>query len=660
MKEEKPYKPVPDVEALRYKGTPEKPDIKIFVSHRIDLDSETIDNPLYIPVRCGAVYDKRESIAMLGDDTGDNISEKREKYGEITVQYWAWKNIKADYYGLCHYRRYLSFSKHQDYIKNQFQLVEEKNISRESVDKFGLNESEIRHEIDSYDAILPQLFDIREINSNQNYTHRRRYTDQLGSNLANKSIDILLNTVRESCPEYFDTAKKYYSDSKAYFCNCFIMKKDVYFRYCEWLFDLLFKIESRIDFSKLSEVQTRIPGFLSEDLLSIFFLYNNQNLKTKELELVFFENTTRKICLKPAFLNRSINIILSCDNYYAPYMGVLIQSIIDHASDVNNYDIIILHTDISEENIALLKSLIANKENFSIRFIDITEEIGQRNFEVWAHYKKYNVYRLVAPELLKNYDKAVYLDSDIVVNTDLAKLYNVDLTGYLIAAIPEIRLHAWLNDEDNAIRTYVSDVLKLPVQHLYFNSGVLVYNLSEFRKTYTTEFLLNMCAQRRWKYIDQDVLNIVCANRTLYLPMTWNVEISVDNYTLEKNAPLSMWKDYKKAHNNPYVVHYAGNFMPCRIPHVDLYWNFWLYARRTPYYEQILARMIDQRVENTPIQIRQIENAILFKHTSFHYYKCKILSKILFGKKRAHYKQKYRALKEVRSYLRNLQKQYHL
>ena len=95
---EKQYKPVPDIEALRYHGTPEKPDIKIFVSHRIDLDSETIDNPLYVPVRCGAVYDEREDVRMLGDDTGENISERRMSFCELTVQYWAWKNVKVDYY----------------------------------------------------------------------------------------------------------------------------------------------------------------------------------------------------------------------------------------------------------------------------------------------------------------------------------------------------------------------------------------------------------------------------------------------------------------------------------------------------------------------------------------------------------------------------------
>ena len=60
-------------------------DISIYVSHRIDQDSAVIDNPLYVPVRCGAVHDKRKDITMLGDDTGDNISEKQMSYNELTV-----------------------------------------------------------------------------------------------------------------------------------------------------------------------------------------------------------------------------------------------------------------------------------------------------------------------------------------------------------------------------------------------------------------------------------------------------------------------------------------------------------------------------------------------------------------------------------------------
>ena len=84
---------------------PATPDIKICVSCRIDLDSETVRNPLYLPVRCGAACDPRRDTGIQGDDTGENISDRRMTFNEFTVQYWAWKNLTADYYGLCHYRR---------------------------------------------------------------------------------------------------------------------------------------------------------------------------------------------------------------------------------------------------------------------------------------------------------------------------------------------------------------------------------------------------------------------------------------------------------------------------------------------------------------------------------------------------------------------------
>ena len=84
-------------------------EIKIFVSNRIDMDSEAVENPLLIPIRCGAAADTRTAQTVQGDDTGENISRRRESFCELTVQYWAWKNVHSDYYGLCHYRRYLSF-----------------------------------------------------------------------------------------------------------------------------------------------------------------------------------------------------------------------------------------------------------------------------------------------------------------------------------------------------------------------------------------------------------------------------------------------------------------------------------------------------------------------------------------------------------------------
>lgn len=85
------------------------PKIKIFVSHRIDVCSSSIDNEIFKPVRCGAIFDKRNINSIQGDDTGENISSKRMSFNELTVLYWAWKNWgqlgKPDYIGLCHYQR---------------------------------------------------------------------------------------------------------------------------------------------------------------------------------------------------------------------------------------------------------------------------------------------------------------------------------------------------------------------------------------------------------------------------------------------------------------------------------------------------------------------------------------------------------------------------
>ena len=84
--------------------------IQIFVSSRIDVNSIRISNKIYVPGLCGAIYNNGDLREIERDDIGDNISSKRNSYCEFTVQYWAWKNEVADYYGLCHYRRYLTFS----------------------------------------------------------------------------------------------------------------------------------------------------------------------------------------------------------------------------------------------------------------------------------------------------------------------------------------------------------------------------------------------------------------------------------------------------------------------------------------------------------------------------------------------------------------------
>ena len=69
-----------------------------------------LKTPPYQPVQVGRAISQTELPFAVGDDTGDNISDRNRHYCELTAHYWAWKNLHdADYIGLNHYRRYFDF-----------------------------------------------------------------------------------------------------------------------------------------------------------------------------------------------------------------------------------------------------------------------------------------------------------------------------------------------------------------------------------------------------------------------------------------------------------------------------------------------------------------------------------------------------------------------
>ena len=105
--------------------------------------------------------------------------------------------------------------------------------------------------------------------------------------------------------------------------------------------------------------------------------------------------------LSPAFAINNVPVVLAANNLYAPYAGVFIRSLLDHISEENNYDIIILERDISKENQRLLKSLAAGYTNVSIRFYDPSPLFVSFNYVDKEHdYPLEIFYRIVAPHIL--------------------------------------------------------------------------------------------------------------------------------------------------------------------------------------------------------------------------------------------------------------------
>lgn len=308
----------------------------------------------------------------------------------------------------------------------------------------------------------------------------------------------------------------------------------------------------------------------------------------------------------PAFKVKNIPITIASSDEYSPFLGVLIQSIIDNSSKEWNYDIVVLSKSIREFNRVLLNREIEGHHNFSIRYFDITDYLSKYKFHTDYHITIMTYSRLAMIDIFKNYDKVIYLDCDVIINDDIAKLFNIDLGGNFVAAARDTVIAGIVNLDKKAedliedkIRleqlSYNTNTLGVKNPTQYFNAGIIVVNLQEIKKVYQGEDLLKIAASRDWKWFDQDVLNKICYSKTVILPQAWNVmshDWNREGIATEKLAPDDILEEYNIARKQPKAIHYCGHCIPCFSPCVDNAEKFWAYAKKTEFYERILFTMM--------------------------------------------------------------------
>ena len=570
--------------------------IKILVSCHKPV--QVLDNELLVPIEVGTALREKHPDGMLRDNAGENISVKNEMYCELTAQYWAWKNLDADYYGFFHYRRYLNFSDKR-YPTDGWQNVIADKISKDAAERYGWTEDNMRSVIEKYDMIISEHKNIQKM-PDKNKTVYEQYKN--GKSLNIKDMDIVKDIISEKYPEYNTEFDNYLKGKYTCLCNMYIMKKELFYSYMKWLFDILFEFERRSDMSEYSAEGYRTPGHLAERLLDLFYIHikNKNKYKIKELQTVVILDTEYRQpikqiqTLKPAFRDNNVAIALASNDYFVPYMATTLYSLIAHADNNKNYDIFILSQDISEVNKERLKKQYKGKDNLSIRFIDPTGLITGYDFFTRGHLSMETYYRLVLPELLPNYDKILYLDSDMIIQKDVAEIYEEDVEGYLLAACHDADTAGLYNGFEPGKKEYTDKILKLKEPYQYFQAGVLLLNLKEFRKTYSTEEIMKYAISEKWELMDQDILNKLCEDKIKYIDMAWNVMVDYGGIRINKIIALApKWLNdmYKKARICPYIIHYAGPEKPWFYPEMDMGPVFWEYARSTPYYEIMLSRM---------------------------------------------------------------------
>lgn len=246
------------------------PDIKLFVCcHQ---PAQVPKHPLLVPIQVGAALADSHFSGYLHDDTGDNISVKNRSYCELTAQYWAWKNVEADYYGFFHYRRFL----YPD-IKVKLPYRVEREASLSLLDKLGY--AEFEQLIRQYDIIVPKgenmYVSVREHYAKAPYHHQ-------------KDLELAEQIIHERHSEMAPALEAYLSGTVCYFGNIYIMRRGIFHDYCAWLFSILEEFDQRADVSQYSAQERRVDGYLAERLLGVYVTFWRNELKTLELTRVHF------------------------------------------------------------------------------------------------------------------------------------------------------------------------------------------------------------------------------------------------------------------------------------------------------------------------------------------------------------------------------------
>lgn len=209
---------------------------------------------IYLPIHVGR--EGKEPIGFKGDNTGDNISIDNPRFCELTAVYWAWKNLKADYIGLVHYRRYFRGKRKRMARREEFS---------ELLAHCDLILPEKRHyfieTIRSHHLHLPYVYE--------------------------KDLRVLESVIREKSPEYLPAFHTVMNKRSAHMFNMFLMKRELFCQYCSWMFPILQEADRRIDTSEYTAMERRAVAYLGEFMLDIW--NERRKIPYEEMPVLFLE-----------------------------------------------------------------------------------------------------------------------------------------------------------------------------------------------------------------------------------------------------------------------------------------------------------------------------------------------------------------------------------
>ena len=270
-------------------------------------------------------------------------------------------------------------------------------------------------------------------------------------------------------------------------------------------------------------------------------------------------------------MNNQISIVFASDDNYAQHIAVAIASIM--AKTKEKVCFYVINDNISKDKIEKLRDTAVTFKT-KIEFISVPEDKFS-NVYLSGHVSKAAYFRLALADILPNdIEKVIYLDVDLLVYDDIKKMWQIDLKNLPLAAVPDYGIMA-----SPRLCKQKADVIGLPVGEKYFNSGVLVVNLKEWRKEDYTKQILEIINNNQFPHHDQDALNKLFMHKWQALDLRWNIIPPVFNLFSKILLNSNFRKNAITARKNPGIIHYAGRYKP---------WEFTLHNGFNDKYYQYL------------------------------------------------------------------------
>ncbi len=290
---------------------------------------------------------------------------------------------------------------------------------------------------------------------------------------------------------------------------------------------------------------------------------------------------------------RTIPVAMAADLNYAKPMSVTITSLLENAAPGTSYDLRILVAEEYPEDVRQrFLSFETRYPGTTITFV-VVDAFSDVTVST-SHLTAPTYFRLELPDLFADLDTILYLDADIVVESDLGELYEQDVEDAYVGAVPAATYH--LRSDEAA------QAMGLPTFRRYINAGVMLMNLRRMREDGLVERFMELSAQE-FDSDDQDIINIVCFDGIRHLPLRFNLMTKYGPKSFEefwsRPAPRLVWtkEEYEEALRSPVVIHFADKRKPWVDASADFAERWWHYASLSPMGAEIMSTYLSGAVE---------------------------------------------------------------